>query len=296
MSISNYVNKLLPIFKKGDMEKHIANLRKELAEDTMPPLIAIDEIMNKHVFKDKWCLSVDALATHKLNTRYRGNYISKIRAILEKNDEKLAKIENLLAKHKGRDIVISSITYSQLQIFQLLDAIAFTAKYTRTLLVYTMAVETEMLRQNKNVRRRMTKAELDMLKDRRDVFFDVLGSIDMSAKAMSETISNVPEIEIDVNRISVDIAASGITALDPFGMARQGLILSPIYHVRMMLADWEDHRRQLAYEERIMLQHQILDLKAAMEGREDANLQKAIDYSEKRLNKLNYKIAKMEEV
>ena len=27
-----------------------------------------------------------------------------------------------------------------------------------------MAVETEMLRQNKNVRRRMTKAELDMLK------------------------------------------------------------------------------------------------------------------------------------
>ena len=118
----------------------------------------------------------------------------------------------------------------------------------------------------------------------------------MSAKAMSETISNVPEIEIDVNKISVDIAASGITALDPFGMARQGLILSPIYHVRMMLADWEDHRRQLAYEERIMLQHQILDLKAAMEGREDANLQKAIDYSEKRLNNLNYKIAKMEEV
>lgn len=296
MSLSKYVRTLLPTFAKSELEKHLANLQRELRENTMPPLTATNDILKNHQFKDKWLLAFDTAISRKLNPRYRGNFVNKIHAVMEKTADNLALLDRLLAKHKGRDIVISSITYNRLQILQLMDAIAFSLKYTRTLLVYTLAVETDMLRQNKTVNFRMSKAEINMLKDRRDVYFDALRAMDHTSRDMEKTISQVPEIEIDPENIDVDVAASGIMSLDPFGLAAQGLILNPIYHARIMWADWEDHRRQAAYEERVMLQYQILDIKNALEDKEDANVRKALDYSEKRLANLNYKIAKMEEV
>lgn len=296
MSISRYVRTLLPSFGKADLEKRIANLRRELNEDTLPPLSAANDVLKDHAFKDRFLLRVDNTATRVLNKRYRGNYINKLHAVIEKANDNLSLLERTLAKHKSRDIVIAGITYSQLHFFQLLDAITFVSKYTRTLLIYTLAVETDMLRQNRNVNYRMSKAEISMLKEKMEPYFSALKAIDHTEKDLEGLLKQVPEIEIDPENIDVDVAAVGASNLDPFGLVVQGIILNPVYHVRIAISDWEDHRRQAAKEERVTLQYQILDMKAALEQKEDANLRRALEYQEKRLAELNYKIAKMEEV
>jgi primosomal protein N'' len=48
-------------------------------------------------------------------------------------------------------------------------------------------------------------------------------------------------------------------------------------------------------EEKRMLEFRLLQLKQAEEGKKDAKLQQQIEYTEGRLQKINYKLKKMEE-
>lgn len=83
--------------------------------------------------------------------------------------------------------------------------------------------------------------------------------------------------------------------MDPYHFGLIPIKMNPIYHIRMAIAEWQVARYNAAIEEKRALEYRLLALKASSDGKKDAKLEEAIEYSEARLAKLNYKLATMEE-
>jgi hypothetical protein len=103
----------------------------------------------------------------------------------------------------------------------------------------------------------------------------------------------IPDITVEVDNIDNVASATGLKNLDPLKIGAYGLVLNPIYHLRMVYAEWQVARFDAAKEERKLLDYQILDMKNALEGKSDPKLERALEYSQDRMSKLNYKIEKM---
>lgn len=295
MKIVNYVSSLLPRINRSDVSKNLEDLRKELSEQTVGPYRSAVETFDSWTFKSSFAKDFDKLFSKEVRTRFRGSYIDVTHDILNRTLENLTIIERLVNKMYAKDIVTSAISYSETQLLQLIEVVSFAAKYSRKLLIHTVSLELDEHRKRPLVTTRLTPAEVKWLEDYRMVFIHSMRTLSHDGKSLEKLFSEIPDIEVDAQNANNVVSSVGMAKLDPLNLSAQGLVLNPIYHVRLAYTEWQVARYDAAKEERKMLEYQILDMKNAMTGKDDPKLEKALEYTEDRLSRLNYKIQKIEE-
>lgn len=295
MKIAKYVQSLLPSIEKKSIRKNLDDLRAELRDHTLPPFQTSHEMLKNWRFKDRFCQEVDKKFPREVQSRFRGNYIEVTYFILKRTLENIDTFEKMVDQYYAHDVVRSAMSYSDTQLLQLIEAISFAARYSRKLLMYTLAQEVDAYRDNNLRGSELTKAEIDWLMRNVQVFYLTLRALDKSGKDYMDIFQDIPDIAVDVDNADNVASMVGSQNLDPLRLGAHGLILNPIYHVRIKLTEWQVARYDAAKEERKMLEFQILDLKNATEGKDDPKLEKALEYTQDRVSRLNYKIQKMEE-
>ena len=296
MSISSFINSLVPNIKRSDLEHNIQNTREQLEKNTLPMYESAISALSGHRISDPWLIEFERNFDRAHHTPYRGNYLSKIHAILSKADNVMKNIDNMIKEMKVSSISTNGITFPMANAIRLAEAATFATTYARHLLIYTLAVETDMLRQNQIVNYRLNSKQLRGLKNDQKIFFTCLKTLDADARKAKTIVQDIPRIEVTKDSVDQVVAAVGANSLDPTGLLRTGIILNPIYHVRMAIAEWEDTRRLIAIQEKEMVEFMIMDLKAAQQNNPNPNIQKAIEVNEERLVKLNKKIKDLEDV
>ncbi|MAP22772.1 MAG: hypothetical protein CL582_17735 [Alteromonadaceae bacterium] len=295
MKIAKYVNSLLPRFDRGDLLRNLEGLEKELSEYTLPSYADAAPLLADFEFKDDMVKDFQRAFEKSVDTRLRGNHIEVTHFLLKKVHKNVGVTKRLTEKFFSRDIVKSSLTYGKAQLLQVAEAYDFINRYARKWLIYTLGVETQMYRQNSMVGKEMTPAEIKWLEANGRLFLDLINRLAVDSKELESAIEGIPDIEIDEETVDAVIANTGATKLDPMRVGVHGVILNPVYHIRMAIAEWQVSRYEAAKEERKMLEYQILDLQHAKDGKNDPKIEKAIEYTRDRITKLNRKIAKMEE-
>jgi primosomal protein N'' len=295
MNIVNYVSSLLPRINKSDVSKNLEDLRKELSEQTVKPYQSAVETFDEWTFKSDFAKEYDKLFAKEVKTRFRGSYIDVTHDILNRALENLTTIERLVKKMYANDIIASAISYSETQLLQLIEVMSFAAKYSRKMLIHTVALELDTHRKRPLISSRLTPAEVKWLQDYKMVFIHSMRTLSHDSRSLEKLFAEIPDIEVDAQNANNVVSSVGMAKLDPLNLSAQGLILNPIYHVRMVYTEWQVARYDAAKEERKMLEYQILDMKNEMEGKSDPKLEKALEYTEDRLSRLNYKIEKIEE-
>jgi hypothetical protein len=109
-------------------------------------------------------------------------------------------------------------------------------------------------------------------------------------------IESVPEMI--VNKDSFDAASSLYKreAMDPIGSHMvTGFEMNPIYHFRLMVAEWQADRYKSYKEKKKLLEVKLLNLKIAKDGKRDSKLDREVIYYESVVEDLEYKMSKMEE-
>jgi len=295
MKIAKYVQSLLPSIEKKSIRKNLDDLRTELRDHTLPPFETSYEMLKRWTFKDKFTQDMDKKFPREIKSRFRGNYVEVTYFILNRTLENLTTFEKLTDQLYGPDIVRSAVSYSESQLLQLIEAVSFAAQYARKMLIYTLAQEVDLYRDNNLRGSEMTKAEINWLHNNQMVFMLVLRALDHSGKEYEKIFADIPDINVDGDNVDAVAAAVGVKNLDPLSLGVHGLVLNPIYHVRIALTDWQVARYDSAKEERKMLEYQLLDLKNALDNKQDPKLEKALEYTQDRVSRLNFKIRKMEE-
>jgi len=295
MKIAQYVQSLLPRIAKSDISKNLEDLRVELRDQTLAPYTSAIEVFDTWRFQTAFAKDFEKLIAKEVPSRIRGNYVDVVHEALTKTLDNVSTLEKLVNKFYGKDVVSKALSYSEAQLLQYIETISFAAKYARKLLIHTMALEIDAHRKRPTTKSRMTPAEERWLINNKTNFVIALRAMNHDSRAVQKVFESIPDIEVDESNVANVVANVGHKKLDPFGLNTQGIMLNPIYHIRVAYVDWQVARYEAAKEERRMLEFQILDMRNAMEGKDDPKLEQALEYTEDRLSRLNYKIEEIEE-
>lgn len=294
MKLQKFVALMLPTFEKGRLTEELQVVRNELKEITLPPLKEAAEFYRHSKLKSKGAINYDKnfLKIAKI-AGANGNYVVVSNQILSNLDEKLDVLGKLIDKAFAKDVGSSSISFLRANILQYLEVVSFSSRYVRRLLLWTLSEEQDETNSPYRLPKAMSRAEERWVWDNRENFANCLSILSIDTRRMESSFQAIPDMVVAPDDIPSVEATIGQTKTDPFHFGIIPVRLNPIYYIRMSIAEWQVNRYKAAVEEKRALEYRLLALKDG--GSQDAKLEQEIVYTEGRLQKLNKKIADMEE-
>lgn len=295
MNLKKFLGSLLPSFSRATLLEDLAATREELRDDTLPGLKSYVDAFGHKNFTDKWVVEFDRLFKKETGIKYSGNFIVGIYETLENVSKNLDVIESLIAKSFSSDVTREAISLVQANLIQYLETTAFVTSFSRRVVLASISMEIESLTPSTEDQRELpTAGEMGELEKYRDSFFSAIGILSAKKETVEESFKNIPEVMVNSTSIDYSMATATTEQLDPLHFGLIPLVIHPIYHLRLMKADWQIRRYKKAKEEKQMLQFKLLRLKLAAEKKTDAGLEGMISRTQARIENLSYEMREME--
>jgi hypothetical protein len=294
MKLQKFISLMLPTFEKGRLTEELQVVRNEIKEITLPPLREASEFYRVGKLKSKQALNYDKnflkIATVE---KASGNYLNVSYMVLATMEEKLEVLGKMIDRAFAKDVGSSSISFLRANILQYLEVASFSSRYARRLLLWSLSEEQDSDNSPFRLPKAMSKAEERWIWDNRENYAKCLAILAINTSKMQSSFGAVPDMVVAPDDIPAVEATVGTTKTDPFHFGIIPVRLNPIYYIRMSIAEWQVSRYKAAVEEKRALEYRLLALKDG--GKGDAKLEQEIAYTEGRVQKLNKKIAEMEE-
>jgi hypothetical protein len=293
MKFSEFVSGLLPNFDKGRVIEDIRLRRAELKETTIPVYDAAAP------FLSKWSVKSDKMKELQVSfqriTRSRDNMFVHIHKALPNILKNLDEVEALVEKSYGEDVAAPGLSYLKANLLQFVVCTGFVARYARKLVAYVYIYETgEYEDGGTNVNDSLTPYERQYVEANFANFCLALQAISGNPANVKHTLNDVPDIIVKADNEQSLGQTMGEDKLDPLGMRFVTGVWSPIYQIRMMVAEWQNARHKEAREELGLLQLRKLNMEQLQAGKPDAAVQKKIDALERRIQDQTVKLKRME--
>ena len=295
MKIDRYLDSLLPSFSRQRLLDDLAVIREELKDNTLPPIKSIATAFGTRKFESQWVADFNTAFTKGVNLRFKGNFYNGMYDVLQIINDNVDAVESLINAYYADDVLRDAMTVLRINLLQYLETMSFAVRYARRIAVATMAIEVDAVSEKQGLDTVITAGEVEWLTTRRVHFFAALNTLSAERKVVEERFKALPDMTVNADSIANTNSIIGANRTDPFQFGLIPIVLNPIYHVRMAIADWQVTRYKAAQEEKRMLEFKLLKLKLAQTGKKDARLDEQIEYTAGRLDKLNYKLKTMEE-
>lgn len=298
MFLARYLQSMLPSFSKSRIQSDLNNLKTELSSTTLPPMRTMVDTLTQKKFHADWCNDVDAQFREKSPIKYRGLFLNGLFEILQRMEKNIPLIEGLIDEYYSDNILRDAMTVMQVNILQYLETMTFVTQYSRRLANMVVTIELETLQKVEEYS--FTPAEMQWLTRNREDFFTGLNIVSSEKTQLDGIFRKIPEAVVNENNVNTVTASLGSTRADPFGFSLISARLNPIYHIGMLVAEWQTDRINAAKAEKQALEFKLLAYKTlaaedASKGKAiDIGLQKKINYVQQQVDDLKFKLDKME--
>lgn len=296
MKVAKYLSSLLPSFDRSQVTEDLRLLKEELNDSTLPPFQQAAETFGRDGFRARSVKDFDSLFLRQTRAAAlrSSDWVQMTHQALSRADEVLDLLSGKINKEFAKDINAEGMTYLRANILRYLETVSFAVRYARKTLLWALAEEQNAIT-NRNDSP-IAKAEKSWLIANRDVFFRAIVIMSTPVKEADRFFKNIPNMVVIPEEVEAVEQTVGVKRLDPFSFGLMPPKLNPIYHVRMAIAEWQVSRYKATQEEAKALEYRLLALRELQEGAGgDAKLEQQIEYTEGRLQKLNYKLAEMVE-
>lgn len=173
---------------------------------------------------------------------------------------------------------------------------SFLTKYAMDLLNYLYIKETEYAGIELESDAKMKKVQEKFVTDNMDNFAKLIAVYGDEPKHFEKTMNTITRFKVPQDRIEEIVETHKGSNIDLFDNLPSGFVGSPIYSIRLIFAEWSANRHKRNKDLRKLLELRLLHYKLAREqGNGDVNTEKEIAYLSKRIESLDYTIAKQEE-
>lgn len=293
MEIKKYLDSILPMFTRQRIFEDIDVVKQSLDENTLPVYKEYAKLMGKENFKSDFANGYQERFDKRFEGKATGNIIGTIAKQLEGISEKLPIISQTVENSFADDITRNAMTILRVNVLQYLESISYTVQYARRLLISIVAYEVNAY--NENIDVDIIDGELLWLEDNFATFVTCLNVLNTTDEKLKDTLKDIPDVAVNPDSVDNVIAMVGKDKADPMQFGFIPVMLNPAYHIGMRIAEWQADRYRKSVDEREMLQYRLLQYKLVEAGKGDAALERKIKITQDRIEKLNYKIAKMEE-
>lgn len=293
MQLDKLINWLLPSFGKDRITEDLRITKGEI-ESLQTAFDHASQLFRHWKFKSETIQALDKQFAQLTESSKSDNLIVSIDKAFPVALKNLAQLEDLVLAHMGKTVAGKAITYKQATLIQYADAMYLFSKYARKLLNYILVKETEAMG---------AASEGGALKEPDVEYIDkhfldfcyAFKAITGKPERTLAAIEDIPEAQVTSASLASMKSSVGITRLDPLKMGFLGTRANPIYFFRVVVADFQMLRYKAQKEELTLLQLRKLNLERLNEGKQDAKVQKQIEYYQARVDELDYELRQRED-
>lgn len=296
MKIERYVRSLLPNFGKNKVMEDLRSINEELTTNTIPCYEKAVTVLKGKKWPTDLMNDMEGQFEKRVGL-YSVNHINAIYRCLKNCNANVTALIDIVDNNYASDIMREGISYLMANQLQYIEVCNFVSPYARRWLIYTYGVMTMASSDQKNYKKMSEfSKEEEYLRANKENFILSMGILSKSPKEVEKNFDKIPDIVADPDKASIASATVGASNLDPFGFNLIPVAMYPIYHVRMAFAQWQVNRHLLMQEEKKQLEYKLLALKEMKSGDNvDPRLDRQIEYTEMRIEKLRYKLNRLVE-
>ncbi len=301
MKIFSYVTSLLPFFKRNTVLEDLRITRAELKNNIVPLYEEAEKFFITRKYESKEVQEL--IAIYKRNAERvispTKNLVVDIARSLKNVSENAEYVETSLSDLLEEDVIREGLTAKKGVLVRSAEQISFVSQYLADLLNYVYIEESKTV-MGKNggdsIIAPISPAQEKFLLDNFVNFVLAMNILGDKPSTFARKIESIPEIVIDIGNESVIKSTFKEDQLDPFNaVAVNGFTGNPIYHLRMVFAEYQANRYKAMKEKKKMLELRLLYLKSVDSGQANAKLEQEVEYIQDRITNIEWKMKKMED-
>lgn len=195
-----------------------------------------------------------------------------------------------------RDIINEGLTAKKAIILRAAGNLSFISRFSIDLLNLVYVNEAIETKAEIEESLRLSPAAIKHINENIGYFARLLSDYGVPTKKFSNIILEIPDVIINTKTKDAVNGLYSEKELDPFtNVFKAGFTGNPVYHVRMLVAEWQSNRYKANKDKKKMLELRLLHLKMLQDGKDDAKLEQEIEYIQGRVDRINRYLIEVEE-
>ena len=298
-NLVTYISGLLPRFSRSRIIEDLRINRTELETVSIPSYSESVKTMGTWDFKSEEAINLIKVFERNVKTPKSENIISSIHKGLIKLKDVLDVTEDRVERIMEETIISDGITCLKANLVRTVEISAFVSRYSVKFLNYLYVVETAALKADpRYIRDNYSPAEIMAIEKSFTDFAIAFGVVTKTKQEFTKMMDDIPDIIISKGSADLVSNAMDNDKIDPLklsGFNPSSTTFNPIYHIGIMVAEWQANRYKESKETKKILELRLLNLQLLKEKAPNAKLEDEIAYIQNRIQGLDHKIQKMEQ-
>lgn len=295
MDIVKFAKGFLPRIGKDDVMEDIRVTIQALEDEVIPSYNQAAVFFNTHKLKSAENLMISS--DFRAKADYRGpkqsTIIGEINAMLPAVLENLKYMDKQLSTLLERDLLSDAMTARKAIMLRAVESIDFATGYALDLL--NVFYHNESMEVQKSSAIEMDRVTRDRVKKNAGYFGYVLSDYARPNDKIKTIIAKVPDVMLNAGDEGA-VSAFNLERYDDFQSSAISFFnRSPIFVIRMAIAEWQNNRYHAAVEKKKVLELRLMHLTGQREGQNNPALEKQIEVQQRRVEKLSRYIQDVED-
>lgn len=300
----NWLGTILPRIDKNRIVEDLINTDKELRKGVIPSYDESVKFFGNKGFKSKKLIEMSNIFYRNCDLEHgkTNNFIMDIQKQLPNLATNLEFIQSKLNDILEKDIIKDGLTAQKAVLIRAGEHISFLTKFSVDLLAYVYGNESfEYLGKNPDEEEvdtySATFTQVKNVESRFLAFTKMYGVYSIAPKDFQNKFEGIPDVIINENNYGLVSSTFDERKIDP--VINKGLLLNfesnPIYHFRLMYAEWQASRYNSFKDKKKSLELRLLMLKDLKDNNKNPNIQQEINYLTNRIEGFESSMRKMED-
>lgn len=290
MKLFSYLASLLSNIGKDQILEDVRDSKEVLKSVVLPSYSAASTYFRDGKIQSKKAqeLQSDFYLKYDRNGKPKSNnFITDIFNVIPDIIENCEWIEDQVEKIFEKNIISTGLTARKTALIRSAEHMSFLTRFLPDVLNYVYQEEANHLGAAMDVTvEKLSPAEEKLFRERFPMFCAILSDFSQPSKVFSKIFEKIPDVNVGGTNAEMVAGLYPDHVLDPFrsgGLA--GFTWSPIYHFRMVIADWQNRSYKATQDKKKMLELRLLHLEMLKEKKYDPKIEQEIEYTRERVAK-----------
>lgn len=292
MNFYNFIVSLFPTFKRDDILDAAIGTRKSIMEHSLTAYESADQVWGKNSFTSKEIKGLEKQYKSEVGISTRQSMIGDILFALQNS---LKVLDYVVQKGKviySDNEASAGLTFQKATILRVVSVSDFVNKYSLDLLNYIYVCETKDTAAGKDTEG-ISKAEEEMVISQFMDFCVAIRVLKVNMESLEKALAELPDATVSDMTEKTFISTMGAKKIDPLNLRGFSVRKNPFFIFGMLEAEKQEKKYKAKKEMLELIQLRLMNLQKIRDKKQDASLDKEIEYYQSRVTSLNHEIEKM---
>lgn len=292
MNFYNFIVSLFPTFKRDDVLDAAIGTRKSIMEHSLTAYESADQVWGKTPFTSKEIKGLEKQYKSEVGISTRQSMIGDILFALQNS---LKVLDYVVQKGKviyADNEASAGLTFQKATILRVVSVSDFVNKYSLDLLNYIYVCETKDTDAGKDTEG-ISKAEEEMVISQFMDFCVAIRVLKVNMESLEKALAELPDATVSDMTEKTFISTMGAKKIDPLNLRGFSVRKNPFFIFGMLEAEKQEKKYKAKKEMLELIQLRLMNLQKIRDKKQDASLDKEIEYYQSRVTGLNHEIEKM---